>query len=191
MIFEDRIINELKSVLDTVKDYQLENAVKVIADSPSIYVYGCGRSGYMMRAFAMRLMHLGRNAYFIGDTETPAAKEGDLLIIGSGSGETGSLKAIASKAKFLKMRLLVITGNENSSLGKIADDLLVIKTDSSKKDEMGEIVVDKDQKSESVFPMGSVFEISMLIISDILINMLMMKLQVKSNFMVSRHANLE
>lgn len=44
-------------------------------------------------------MHLGFNVQVIGDVTTTFAKEGDLLIIGSGSGETQSLVAMSQKAK--------------------------------------------------------------------------------------------
>ncbi len=41
----------------------------------------------MAKAFAMRMMHIGLNAYIVGETLT-LLQEGGLVIIGSGSGET-------------------------------------------------------------------------------------------------------
>ncbi len=36
-----------------------------------IFVTGLGRTGLMARGFAMRLMHLGRRVYHVGDVITP------------------------------------------------------------------------------------------------------------------------
>ena len=44
-----------------------------------VYVAGAGRSGLIARAFAMRLMHLGMEAYVVGETITPAMHTGDIL----------------------------------------------------------------------------------------------------------------
>ena len=39
----------------------------------------------------MRLMQMGYISYVVGETITPALKEGDLLIVASASGETNSV----------------------------------------------------------------------------------------------------
>ena len=44
-------------------------------------------------------MHLGYTVYFVGEPTTPSIQEGDLLILGSGSGNTASLVSNAKKAK--------------------------------------------------------------------------------------------
>jgi 6-phospho-3-hexuloisomerase len=52
---------------------------------------------------AMRFMHLGYTV-FIGETNTPAILEGDLLVA-SGSGTTSSVVSSAEKAKSQKLQL--------------------------------------------------------------------------------------
>ena len=37
---------------------------------------GAGRSGLVAKAFAMRLMHLGLEAFVVGETITPALNKG-------------------------------------------------------------------------------------------------------------------
>ena len=49
--------------------------------------------------FAMCLMHLGGIVYIVGDTTTPAARTGDLLITISGSGKTQTVLDIAHMAR--------------------------------------------------------------------------------------------
>ena len=47
----------------------------------------------------MRLMHMGISSYVVGETCTPNIKEGGLLVICSGSGETKSLVNHAKKSE--------------------------------------------------------------------------------------------
>ena len=63
----------------------------------------------MGKSFAMRMMHMGIDAYVIGETVTSTFTQDDLLIIGSGSGETKSLIPIAQKAKELGGKVGVVT----------------------------------------------------------------------------------
>ena len=70
-----------------------------------MFVTGAGRSGLMGKSFAMRMMHMGIDAYVIGETVTSTFTQDDLLIIGSGSGETKSLIPIAQKQKNLEEKL--------------------------------------------------------------------------------------
>ena len=47
-----------------------------------IFVTGAGRTGFIMKSFGIRLMQLGFDVFFIGDTNTPSTSKRDLLIIG-------------------------------------------------------------------------------------------------------------
>ena len=42
----------------------------------------------MARGFAMRLMHLGRRVYHVGDVITPAIRRGDLLVLCTRTGRS-------------------------------------------------------------------------------------------------------
>jgi 6-phospho-3-hexuloisomerase len=53
---------------------------------------------------AMRFMHLGYTVFIVGETNTPAILEGDLLLVASGSGTTSSVVS-AEKAKSQKLQL--------------------------------------------------------------------------------------
>ena len=70
-----------------VTDEQLTLFIKKNKMKPKrIIVCGTGRSGLMLKSFAMRLMQIGYISYVVGETITPAIKEGDLLIVASASG---------------------------------------------------------------------------------------------------------
>jgi 6-phospho-3-hexuloisomerase len=51
-------------------------------------------------------MHLGYTVFIVGETNTPAILEGDLLLVASGSGTTSSVVSSAEKAKSQKLQLL-------------------------------------------------------------------------------------
>ncbi|MCP6043014.1 SIS domain-containing protein, partial [Klebsiella pneumoniae] len=76
-----------------------EKAVDGILRAKKIFVAGGGRSGFMAKAFVMRMMHVGLDVYVVGETVTPNLEVDDIFIVGSGSGETQSLAAMTKKAK--------------------------------------------------------------------------------------------
>lgn len=154
-----------------------------ILKAKHIFVAGAGRSGMMARCFAMRLMHMGMKAYMVGEVVTPSMQEGDLLIITSGSGTTGSLVKMAEKAKVLNGRVGLITIYPESTIGKMADVVVQINAPTSKSK--------IDTGVTSIQPMGSLFEQSLLICLDFIIRILMDKTGITGEEMFKRHANLE
>lgn len=188
----------INAPLDNVRAILAEltrNAEQIAADGFSallddivaakrIYLAGAGRSGLVIRAFANRLMHLGFDVHVIGDVTTPFAKAGDLLIIGSGSGETQSLVAMAQKAKKNSLRVALLTMAPGSTIARLADAICVLPGASPK------VQVGEPQQA-SVQPMGSGFEQLSLIVYDAVIMALMPRVGQTSETMFGRHANLE
>jgi len=177
-----QIVKELEKTLDGVDAGIGEEFSDRIIKAKRIFVAGAGRSQLMLRGLAMRLMHLGLTSYVMGETVTPAIEKGDLLIIGSGSGETASLVKAAEKAKNLGVDLALITIFPNSSIGRMADIVLRVKAPTSK----------ADSEFTSMQPGGSCFEQSMLLICDAFVLRIAEKLQLDANDNLKlRHANLE
>lgn len=81
------IMQEIEDVIGKVKEEDLQNVMAELDKSKRVFVAGEGRSGFSARGFAMRLMHIGYTVYFVGETITPAMKEGDVFIGVSGSGK--------------------------------------------------------------------------------------------------------
>ena len=104
----EHILKELQDATFKIEEEQIENVLKLIAPDKKIFLTGKGRSGLAAKGFANRLMHLGFQAYVIGEISTPHTKAGDLLIITSGSGETDALVSIAKKAKEVGVELFVL-----------------------------------------------------------------------------------
>jgi len=87
------ILSELEQNAQKIDEDQAMQLIARIRSAGHIFLQGAGRSGVAIRGFANRLMHLGFSVSVVGDISSPRARPGDLLIIGSGSGETGSLKS--------------------------------------------------------------------------------------------------
>ena len=176
------VIRELDRTLAAVSPQEAERLADLVLGARRIFIAGAGRSGLAVRAFAMRLMQMGLAAYVVGETVTPCMKADDLLVIGSGSGATASLVAMAEKAKTIGAIVALVTIFPDSRIGRIADAVVKIPAPTPKADEA---------QFASVQPMGSLFEQSLLIFLDIIVMRLMEKKALNSTTMFERHANLE
>ena len=176
-----QIADELRSLLSQLDDIQGQHLCQMTQQAAQVFVAGAGRSGFMMRAFANRLMHLGFKAHVVGETTTPHGSAHDLLIIGSGSGATSSLVQLAHKARDIGVKLALLTTAPQSPIGQMADLVLQLPASSSK----------VEHSFSSVQPMASLFEQSLLITLDALVMELMVQTQQSAQMMYARHANLE
>lgn len=174
---------ELSNTLGAVKEEEVLALLHSICGARKIYVCGAGRSLLMLRGLAMRLMHVGLESYVVGDTTTPAFEEGDLLILGSGSGETSGLINVARKARSLGGKIAVITVKENSTLGTMADILVKIPAFTDK--------VPCEAARQPILPGGSMFEQCMLVLGDAMVLPLAKMRGVPTDRPFKRHANLE
>ncbi|KRN88851.1 6-phospho-3-hexuloisomerase [Ligilactobacillus ceti] len=176
------IVNELQNSVPLISEQDAEKLADEILNAKQIFVVGAGRSGMMGKAFAMRMMHMGFDAYVIGETVTPTYTEDDLLIVCTGSGETNTLIPITQKAKKLGGKVAAVTLSPDSSIGKLAD--LIVQLPGAPKDQ--------DQgEYKTIQPMGSLFEQIMLLFFDATILRIMEKRGLDTNKMYGKHANLE
>ncbi len=179
------IANQVKinsEIIDTAQILQLIDLILQINDNEAmVFVYGAGRSGFIGRCFAQRLMHLGISSCFVSDAVTHQYTAKDLVIIISGSGETTSPVAIAQKAKKIGGKIALFTGNNESTIGKLSD--IIIKVEGKSKD------VATTQKT--LAPYTSLFDISTLSILDSIGGTLMNILGVTEQDIDKRHATIE
>ena len=89
--YTEKILEELKGNASYLEENELQMIVEELLHAGHIFTAGAGRSRLAVQAFTNRLMHLGLPVSHVGDITAPHTKAGDLLLIGSGSGETGSL----------------------------------------------------------------------------------------------------
>ncbi len=177
------VLNELHHTLSKIDIQKANEFVELVDQAQEVFCAGAGRSGFQVKGFAMRLMHMGISSYVVGETCTPNIRENGLLVICSGSGETKSLVNHANKAKEVGAKIALITINPESTIAKLADVVVEISAPSPKSAKQGDI--------KSIQPMGSLFEQSEGIFMDISIMMLMEKRNLDSDTMFGRHANME
>lgn len=189
---ETRFLNTMHEISEKINlnakeiDYDHVNRsisliLQKVKNNNWIFLYGAGRSGFIGRCFAQRLMHLGINSCFVSDAITRQYTAQDLLIVISGSGETTSTVAIAKKAKEIGGQLILLTGNPESSIGKISDLILKILGKSK----------DKAISQQTLAPYTSLFDISTLSVLDSIGGVLMDILEVSEGDIDKRHASIE
>lgn len=122
----DIVISEIAGVAAKIDRKQLGALAARLITADRVFVTGEGRSGFMAKAFAMRLMHLGLPVFVIGETTTPAVKGSDTLVAVSGSGTTGGTVRVAEQATALGASVWAITTDPASPLGATAAEHLVI-----------------------------------------------------------------
>lgn len=180
MIFKDCVAyltQKIKEDLDKLDECAINDMVESFFECDKMFIYGVGRSGLASKGFAMRLMHLGFKIYVMGETVSPPVKEGDLVILVSGSGRTNSVVKIAQLSKEVRAKIVVITAEKNSPLADLAD--LTIALD-----------VQKD-KNPKLAPLGTLFEDGSLVFFDCIISELLDRMGENEDRMTARHASLE
>jgi 6-phospho-3-hexuloisomerase len=143
-----------------------------------VFVLGEGRSGLVMRMLAVRLMHLGKSTFVVGDTTTPAIESGDLLIACSGSGETAVTCLLAEKAVATGAALTAFTADPESRLARGASLVVSVPT----QHKLGATGIETVQYG------ASLFEQCALVLCEALVLGLMPD---RTDAVVARHANLE
>ena len=191
-LIRERFLNTLLEIADQVKENsnssdknQVLKLINTIIDVGSrgsrVFVYGAGRSGFIGRCFAQRLMHLGIKSCFVSDAVTYRYSKEDLLIIISGSGDTTSPLAIAEKANEIGGKIALFTGNPSSAIGNFSD--LIIQVEGKSKDQATSL--------KTLAPFTSLFDISTLAILDSIGASLMRKLNITETDIDKRHASIE
>lgn len=170
-----KILDELNENVKRVDSSVLDKISNLICETKRIYTYGCGRSGIEMMAFGMRIMHLGKESYYVHDTCVPPIKEDDLLIVASGSGNTESTIAIVNRAIQNKAKVVSISGNKNSKIGNLSDLVLEIPLSGF----------------ETIQAQGNCYDQTMFICLDIIIYKCMKNLGLTEEDMDRNHTNIE
>lgn len=180
--YAQEILKELQRSAAQLNAGEAEQFAELLQQSGTIFVAGAGRSGLMGRAFAMRLMHAGKEAFVVGETITPGIGPGDVLVLGTGSGETEGLLSMARKARALGAAVAVVTICPESSIARLADLIVKLPGATKEQNDGGEITIQ---------PMASLFEQTLLLFYDAVILRLMEQTGQTSTVMFGKHANLE
>ena len=185
--------SKIKKIADSLSDEEITRFLDEILNAKRIYVMGAGRSGLVAKAFAMRLMHLGFQAYVVGETITPAMKPGDLMVVFSGSGKTKTVADIAETAKDIGGRLALISSDKSSRIAQISDSVVIIESQrDAVKDDTAEFEIRQMMGEHKSFaPLGTIFETASMVFADAIVSRLMEITRMEEKDLKTRHANIE
>ena len=148
-----------------------------------VFVAGEGRSGFMAKAFAMRLMHLGLPMHVVGETTTPSVADGDVVVVGvSGSGTTAGTVRVAEQAVKVGAAVHAVTTDPDSPLARYADVVLTVPA-ATKYRRAGE--------AATIQPLSSLFDQATHVVLDVVCLELARRRGVDNTTARAAHANTE
>ncbi len=192
-----QMAKRVEEVASAVDERQAVIFLDCMLMSERIFVIGAGRSGFVAKAYAMRLMHLGFEAYVVGETVTPSFHEKDTLVAFSGSGKTKSIIEACEIAKKTGGTLCLITGAEISPLTNIADHIVHLRTEGDISHNESDHFYLRQLKGEHrsiknpQAPIGTLFETSAMVFSDSIISALIEMKHFSLEEIKDRYTNMQ
>ena len=122
--------NEFNEFICNIDVESLKKAAEIIIDAKNngnrLHITGIGKPAHIAGYAASLISSTGTPAYFLHGTEAVHGScgqlcEGDIVICISNSGETEELKATAMAIKNNGCKIISVTGNPNSWLGKYGE----------------------------------------------------------------------
>lgn len=176
------VIKEVLEVLRKIEARKIQDFINFINNADKIFFIGVGRVLLSLESMTKRLKHLGYDTHVVGDINEPPINSNDILIVGSGSGESIIPLEISKKAKELKAKVILLTSSEESSISRICDYKIVFECPNKK---------DNYQNVKSIQLMSTLFEQSLFLFGDIVSLMIMEKNEIDVLTVIYNHANLE
>lgn len=178
----DAILEENRLLLQSVDEEAVEDFIRRIAGARSVFFFAQGRSGFILRSFCMRLMHLDFQVYFCGETITPAIGSKDLLVVLSGSGETASTLESVKSAKKQKAMTCGILGNTESVIAGQVDNIIHIP---------GTTKLCRETEPDLLQMAGSLFEQSAFLFLEAVVLLLYRERKAQVGRLSHRHTTIE
>jgi 6-phospho-3-hexuloisomerase len=177
------ILAEMAWTMDLIDWTLVKEMLKEISAAARIFVYGCGRSGVIIRAFGERLMHLGFEFHAVGEISCPPAGRGDLLIVCTGSGKTKPVLAVCQSAHDAGARVAAITAAAaGAPILALADRVASLKVPDTKPEFFA---------PPQFQPLGSPFEQAAFLLCESMAIDLIQDRAVPEGDIKRRHANIE
>jgi 6-phospho 3-hexuloisomerase len=174
----DYIIAQSRSTLK-VDDATLQAFLNVLQPARRVFLYGRGRSGFVARAFAVRLMHLGYQTYVVGETITAPVARQDVVILVSGSGLTYPVVMTAELGRRQGATVVALTAQPDSEVARLAHVVIPLAPPHG------------NGERARLAPLGTLFETSAWLFFDAVVALLMARLGETEESMRKRHATLE
>ena len=169
------LLENLARVLAVDRSKEIAETVDIVVSAKNFFVYGVGRSGLAARAFAMRMVQLGIDCYFIGETITPVVADGDAVLIVSNTGATMSANQVANIARRVGAKVIAVTGIRTSKLAHASNVVLLLQANGG-------------QDQPRLAPLGTLFEDACVVLLDGVVAQVMDRLGQSEADMRARHA---
>ncbi len=174
-------IAEIRGPLLGMDDSAIARLADDVFAARRIVLFGMGRELLQLKAFGMRLVHLGLDAHIAGDVTALPVTQGDLVVISIGPGDLDMHRAMAGLARKSGARLVVLTAQPQAAIPQMADAVVVIPAQT----------MADDTGSDALLPMGTVYEIALLIYLDLVAVKLRELTGQTLDEIRARHSNLE
>lgn len=174
----DHILGAVRKTLSH-GEADLEQLLRALQPARRVFLYGRGRSGFVARAFAVRLMHLGYQTYVVGETITAPVMKDDVVILVSGSGSTYPVVMTAELGRRQGATVVAITAQPESEVARLAHVVVALTSP------------DGNGERARLAPLGTLFETSAWLFFDAVVALLMERLGESEAAMRRRHATLE
>lgn len=188
-VIKDKVLAEINEVLESVNENDINRLVDALVKNDEVKVlgYAAGRMGSGLKAFIMRLNHLGIKASFFGDNYVPPMNDNDVFICCSNSGSTKSVLSILEifKAK-ANGTVVSFVGNNDSKMAEASDIVIKFKTCNG-----GLNSADDPSKINSIQPMTTLTEQSMFVLFDIITMMIIERKGIDIKETKKYHSNIE
>lgn len=179
---QQHIVTEIRESLMAVDHREVEALIDEIIRAERVFFVGVGRVKLALECIAKRLAHIGIDTVVVGQITEPALTDADLLIVGSGSGESLYPLGIAGKAAQFGATVAHIGSNTSSSMRQHAT--LFVRVPVQTKLGLPDEIV-------SIQPMTSLFEQCLLLLGDAIALMLVDRSDTPLHGLWRHHANLE
>ena len=174
-----RYIQEASERSLLVDGRTLQRLLDALAPAKRVFLYGRGRSGFVARAFAVRLMHLGYATYVVGETITAPVQKDDVVLLVSGSGTTYPVVMTAEIGRKLGATVVAVTADPESEIARLAHIVVPV------------IPPEGNGDRHRFAPLGTLFETAAWLFFDAVVAVLMERLHESEEDMRRRHATLE
>lgn len=122
----NKITSEVKNTLVLINETDLEKSVKMIKDSSMVLIFSVGINKHLAKYLSNELMMANINSFFVSDPHmmkmmgSTLDKQGVVIVL-SNSGNNASIREPIVCVKEKGAKVIEISANKNSEIGKHAD----------------------------------------------------------------------
>lgn len=177
------ILEELDATLSRIDERAYEAFLReLMTPGRRILLMAVGRVMISLKAWVKRLAQLEIDINYVGSESEMPLHRGDLLIVGSSSGESALPVQIASIAKKTGATVAYVGCSPQSTAAGLADTKLIL---------LGRTKFAAETEFQSKQPMSTLFEQQLFLLGDVIALDIMQRRGWTEADIKNRHANLE